>query len=127
VTQSPILSRLVSALGEATARPQLAWGDAEPLAEQSREMHRVFKTATVGDVANLLLTRVIAGERIVSALQTELAHIIDHGLALCGEYTIEMGARTVEFVERSAQGSGGGTQVWPDESFRAVRRGARAP
>src|SRR5947208_12883542 len=55
--------RVCRSIGIGDGGPQLAWGEAKALAEQSRKMHGILKTATVGDVANLLLSGVNAGEQ----------------------------------------------------------------
>ena len=66
------------------------------MAEHSRKVYRVLKTATESDFANLLLTRAPASQQAAGALQTPLADIIGHGLAARGEHTVEMSPRTVE-------------------------------
>src|SRR5512133_1826124 len=100
------------------AGPQIAGGDAEALAEQSREMYRVLEAAIIGNAANLLLPGVITGEQSVGALKAQFAHIIGHGLAVRGEHAIQMSAGTVELPSDQIRAQMARRQVSPDEHLR---------
>src|SRR5689334_9942074 len=110
--------RACLSIRRSNARPQIAGGDAEALAEQSREMHRVLEAAIVGNAANLPLTGVITGEQGVGSLKAQFAHITGHGLAVRGEHAVEMSAGTVELPRNQLRAQMVRRQVSPDEHLR---------
>jgi hypothetical protein len=52
------------------------------------------------------------------ALQSELAHVVGHRLALCAEYPVEMSARTAELPGDQLRAQAGRCQVSLDEHLR---------
>jgi hypothetical protein len=59
-------------------------------------MHGSIETAAIGEVANPRVGFRVAGEQIACTAQSELAHVMGHGLTSPGETPIEMGTRTAE-------------------------------
>ena len=87
-------------------------------------MHGIVETAAIREVADPRLGFRVAGAEIARTAQSELAHVIGHGLTSRREHSVEMGTRTAELPSDKRRAQPVRCHVPLDEDLRRSEKPA---